>query len=76
MAQVLSSTGMWQSAFSANPLEQRGFYELPATDKVRRQQLTAAALAHVLAGQAACKGSAQHRAFGCSSCMAVQSCKC
>ncbi|KAF6260669.1 hypothetical protein COO60DRAFT_1625674 [Scenedesmus sp. NREL 46B-D3] len=33
LAQVLSSTGIWQRAFSTNPLEQRGFHELSSPDK-------------------------------------------
>jgi hypothetical protein len=39
LAQTLGSTGIWQRAFSANPLEQRSFYELTAADKVRQQLL-------------------------------------
>jgi hypothetical protein len=37
LAQLLSSAGIWQRAFSSNPLAQRGFFELTPVEKVRQQ---------------------------------------
>lgn len=44
LQQLFSSAGVWQHAFSANPLEQQGFGELDPVQQVRQavQQMAAA----------------------------------